>query len=198
MTLRTTLLAAAALFAMATTANAAAVTGQISLNGYAAASGSTGFSGATGIDFVAGPGGATGPADGTLTSFGAGTGSFAALSNCSNGNCGTIKDLLNFSSAVSSFLTLNSAPTVSFDITSFVAVSRDAATNTLSLVADGIIHFAGYDDTMGQFTLSAQGNQVNTFSATTLSTGTPTPEPASLAILGGSLAALGLLRRKKA
>ncbi len=195
---RTTLMAAAAILGVATSALAAPVTGQISLNGYAAATGATGFAAATGIDFVAGPSGSLGPAAGTLTSYGAGSGSFAALGGCSNGACGTIKDLGNFTSAVSGFLTLASAPTVTFDITSFVAVDRSAATNTLSFVANGIIHYAGLDDTVGQFTLSAQGNQINTFSATTLSAATATPEPASLAILGGSLAALGLLRRKKA
>ena len=42
---------------------------------------------------------------------------------------------------------------------------------------------------------TAQGNTITSFSATTLAVATP--EPASLAVLGGSLAAFGLLRRRK-
>lgn len=203
MQLRTTLLAAVASLGLIGAANAAPIVGQISLAAYVQAIGSVGMSSATGLDFVQGANGSASPGvAGGITSFGAGTGSFAGL-GCADlgGACGSIKDIASFttSPAISTFLTLNAgSSTISFDLASFGAVAHDSATNSISFSATGTIHYTGYDDTAGTFLLTAQGDKITSFSATTLAANTQVPEPASLAILGGSLAALGLVRRKKA
>lgn len=202
MNLRTSLLAAVACVTMASAAaNATPVTGQISLAGYVAAVGSVGMASATGLDFVMGATGTLSPGvAGGLTSFGQGTGSFAGLScGSAAGGCGSIKDLANFSTPVSSFLTLTTGTStaISFDLASITAISRDAATNSLTFSATGTINYTGLDSTAGTFFLTAQGDSLTSFSATTLPAAN-VPEPVSLAILGSALAITGLVRRKKA
>lgn len=194
------LIAAASFLGMSTAALAVPVTGQISFAGYAAAIGSVGMGAATGIDFVQGATGSVNPGTaGGLTSFGAGSGSFAGLS-CANvgGGCGSIKDLLTFSGGpITSFLTLNTGTStaVSFDLASITVVTRDAGTNSINLRATGTINYTGLDSTAGTFFLTAQGDNVTSFSATTLAT--VVPEPVSVALLGASLAVVGLIGRKK-
>ncbi len=196
------LTAAAACVVMAAAAQAIPVSGQISLGGYAAAVGSVGMAAATGLDFVAnGSAGLSPGTAGGITSFGAGSGSFSGFACASlGGSCGSIKDLASFSTGpLSSFLTLaNGSTTVSFDLASLSVTSRDFGSNTISLTATGVINETGYSATAGTFILTAQGDSITSFSATTLAAANNIPEPASLAILGGSLAAIGLVRRKKA
>ncbi len=210
MNVRNTVIAAAAALGLSTAgAYAVPVTGQISLGGFAQANGSVGMGGATGISFANAAGTSVTGTSGVLTSFGAGSGAFSALGACSSTStgCGTIKDIASFASiptsgttpAISSFLTLSSGtgPTVTFDLNSLTSVTRnqDAVGGSLTFTAAGTINYTGYDPTAGQFILTAQGNNIVSFSATTLSTAVP--EPMSLALLGGSLAAVGLIRRKK-
>ncbi len=201
MNLRTSLLAAVASVGLASAAYAVPVSGQISLNGYAAAIGSVGMGAATGIDFVSGATGSRDPGTaGVLTSYGAGSGSFAGLA-CNNNNCGSIKDLQTFTGgAISSFLTLNTSNStaVSFDLASITSVARDATTNSITMRASGTINYTGFISLEGTFFLTAQGDNITSFSATTLGVASNVPEPASLALLGGSLAFGGLVRRKKA
>ena len=73
----------------------------------------------------------------------------------------------------------------------------DATGGSITFTANGTINYTGFDATAGQFILTAQGNNIVSFSATTLSAATATPEPASLAVLGASLAGLDLIRRKE-
>jgi len=210
MNVRNTVIAAAAALGLSTAgAYAVPVTGQISLGGFAQANGSVGMGGATGISFANAAGTSVTGTSGVLTSFGAGTGAFAGLGACSSTStgCGSIKDIASFASiptsgttpTISSFLTLSSGtgPTVTFDLNSLTSVTRnqDALGGSLTFTAAGTINYTGYDATAGQFILTAQGNNIVSFSATTLSTAVP--EPMSLALLGGSLAAVGLIRRKK-
>ena len=199
MNLNLCVVAAVAGVVAASTAQAIPVSGQISIGGYAAAIGSVGMAAATGIDFVSGASGSksVGTAGG-ITSFGTGSGSFAGFSCTSAaGACGSIKDLLTFNSGpISSFLTLyNGGTTVSFDLASLVVTSRDAGSNTIKLNATGVINETNYDATAGTFTLVAQGDNITSFSAATLMTAIP--EPTTLALLGGSLAVVGMVRRKK-
>jgi hypothetical protein len=200
MIFRKVLLAAVASLGMVGAANAAPVTGQISLNGYAEATGSAGFGAATGIAFANGTGTSVSGSSGAISSYGAESGSFATLGSCTGGSCGTIKNITTLSTAaapISSFLTLTTiGPTVTFDLSSITAVRHDSSTDAVSFAATGVINFSGYDPTAGTFLFTAQGDNITSFSATTLAVASP--EPASLAILGGSLAAFAMLRRKRA
>ena len=212
--LSTSLLAVVVLAFAVRTADAAPIVGGISLGGFVEAIGSVGLGAATGLDFVqGGAGGASSGTQGGITSFGAGSGSFAGLS-CSNmgGGCGTIQDIADFTSArpVANFLTLLAGTSViSFDLASYGSITRDPASNSLAFSATGTLHYTGFDSTQGTFVLTAQGDNITSFSAITQtsSTGaiaiaatstpavTPIPEPATLALVGGLLAALVPVRR---
>ena len=196
-------MAAVAVVGMSTAAFAVPVTGQLSLNGYAQAIGSTGMGAATGNSFANATGTAVSGSSGQLATFGGGSGSFAALGSCaSTTSCGTIQNIANFTTqgALTNFLTLNtgSGPAVSFDLTSITNVTRPGS-NQLGFTANGFINYAGFDRTAGTFNLTAQGDNITSFSATTLAaSATSVPEPASMALLVGSLAVIGMIRRKKA
>lgn len=201
MNLRTSLMAAATLNAMSSAAFAVPVSGQVSLGGYAAAIGSTGMGAATGIDFVSNSSSSRLPGvAGGIISIGAGSGSFAGLSCTSiKGSCGAIQEITSFATQgeLTSFLTLTSgSTTVTFDLTRLSAVTNDTVNNQLGFTAVGLINETGFDCTAGSLDLTAQGDNIVSFSATTLAANVP--EPASMALLGGSLALVGLIRRKKA
>lgn len=181
------LLATGAALALTTQANAQSVTGQISVNGSATPVGSTNMGSATGIDFVSAgsPSGTISPGTaGTLSFFGSGTGSFASLGSCFSANCGTIQDILNFASfpsaGINSFLTLNTGvggPAVSFDLSSLGTITRNG--DQLGLTGSGFFNFTGLQRTAGIFSLTAQGNNVTSFSASVAAV----PEPATWAMM---------------
>ena len=204
MILHKSLIAAAAFLGMSTAAFAVPVAGQISLGGFAQAVGSTSIGAATGISFANASGTSVAGTSGLLSNYGAGSGSFASLGACANATigCGTIQNISSFASsgAISQFLTLSTTngSVVSFDLTSITNVLRPGS-DQIGFLANGFINYSGFDRTAGTFNLTAQGNSITSFSATTLAAAaTSVPEPASMAILGASLAAIGLIRRRKA
>ena len=195
------LLAAGAALFMSTQANAATqVSGQISIGGYAAPANGGSWDLATGIDAIAdgNPGTPLSPGvAGGLTSFGAATGSFFGMA-CSNlsGSCGTIKDIPDFSAfaAILNYITLNQN-NFEFDLNSITNISTSTfGGGSLSLTGNGIIRMTGYDPTAAVFTLTAQGNQITSFSAST----TAVPEPGTWAMMILGFGALGYsLRRRR-
>ena len=201
MKLRFTLMAAVACVAISGAANAVPITGQISLNGFAQAVGSTGMGAATGISFANAGGTSVTGTSGLLSNYGAGSGSFASLGSCASvtTGCGTIQNIASFTATggISQFLTLatTNGSTISFDLTSITDVVRPGS-DQIGFLANGFINYSGFDRTAGTFSLTAQGDNITSFSATTLAANVA--EPTSMAVLGGSLAAIGLIRRKKA
>jgi hypothetical protein len=196
---------AIALMCIPATVLAAPVTGQISLNGYAEAVGSASFGAATGIDFANASGTTVSGTSGTLSSYGAGTGAFAALGACANTTtgCGTIKDIASFTASgpISAFLTLTTGgPGVSFDLASITNVTETGSgpNGSLTFTALGTINFGGFDATPGEFVLTAQGDNISSFSATTLATLPQAPEPSTSATMSLGILGLGFLaiRRK--
>jgi hypothetical protein len=193
------LLAAGAALLMSTQANAASIVGQISVGGFAAPVGSSGFGGATGYDAVAGALGTNSPGvAGGLTNYGAGTGSFVGLACASvAGECGTIADILDFATFVpiSNFLTLN-VNGIAFDLASISNITRtsDGTGGSLTLTGNGTIRMTGLDATPGLFTLTAQGRQITSFSASAAAV----PEPGTWAMMIIGFGALGYsLRRRR-
>lgn len=192
--------AAAAMFA-SSQANAALVTGQISIGGYAAPVGSPGFSGATGYDAVAnGTAGLSPGLVGGLTSYGQGTGSFAGLNCNANGTCGTIADILSFAgfSPIANFLTLN-VNGIAFDLNSIGNITRtpDGTGGRLAFEGSGIIRFNGYDPTPGVFSFTAQGTQITSFSASAISAAVPEPATWAMMLLGFGAIGFAMRRRRQ-
>jgi hypothetical protein len=156
---------------------------------------------ATGLDFTTGDGPTPGTA-GVLNGAN-GTGSFASLGTCSS-NCGTIQDILSFSGFTSTpgeVVANLPGGTVTMDLNAPLSITRIAANPTtgqlatLIVAGKGEFHLTGYDATPAAFTLTTQGNSMTTFSASASGTASAVPEPMSLALLGTSLAGMGIVRR---
>lgn len=194
------LLAAGAVLLMSTQAEAApTISGQISVGGYAAPVGAASWDLATGYDAVSGALGGLSPGvAGGLTSFGAGSGSFAGMA-CADlgGGCGTIADIPDFATfaGIVGFLTLSGPSGAAFDMSGISSITRSPfGGGSLSLVGNGMIRMTGFDPTPGIFTLTAQGSQITSFSASA----TAVPEPGTWAMMLLGFGALGYsLRRRR-
>lgn len=88
----------------------------------------------------------------------------------------------------------NNGLTLGLDLTALTTV--DALPDFLDIAGKAVLHLTGFAATPGTFFFSTQGPEGPevSFSADVL----PTPEPATLGLLGFGVVALGLLRRQRA
>jgi hypothetical protein len=88
-------------------------------------------------------------------------------------------------------------------ITTTLQVSSDAFNFTdgtipnLTITGAGTLTLTGFDPTPGNYILTTQGPTGVSVTFSVTSVAAAVPEPASLAILGGALAGLGLFRRRR-
>ncbi|WP_308517208.1 PEPxxWA-CTERM sorting domain-containing protein [Sphingomonas flavescens] len=193
--------AATAVFAAAPTTAAPLIAGsQISLNGYVVGSPAGSISQATSLDFTDAMG-TTGSAPGVLSSYGAGSGSFAGVA-CTSAPCGSIVDLASLAigaQTINNFVTLtggNNVNPIYFTLLGIQSITR-GPNDLLQFTAYGTINWLGYDATPGSFNFTAQANSLTSFSATTVANAVPEPATWAMMLLGFGGIGFAMRRRRQ-
>lgn len=196
------MLAGVAMAAMPVAAHAAPIVlgSSINLNGYVIGNGGSNLGSSTSLDFTSQIGVATPGVDGTLTSYGSGTGTFAGLT-CS-GTCGTIADIANLSVGaqnITNFISMfggNNADPINFALKGISEIDSVGGGTGLFFTAYGTLNYGNYTPTGAKFYFSAQGNKITSFSATAIS-GVPEASTWAMMILGVGAIGGALRRRQK-
>ncbi|MDT7950842.1 MAG: PEP-CTERM sorting domain-containing protein [Acetobacteraceae bacterium] len=200
MRINTVVLAAVAAIGFSPMAMAVPFTGQLSITTFGAVTTPTTVTvdQASGISFAPN---LNSTVSQTLAATQGGIQSFTSTNaTIGNGTGGTINDIANFSTySTGTLFTLSDGLTFTLnaplDITRTAASSRSLA--QLGISGTGTFSGDGFDATAGVFTITTQGTQATLNLASGSGTASAVPEPMSIALLGGSLTALGLVRRRR-
>jgi hypothetical protein len=173
------------------------LTGGISSNGYVVINPSGDISQASSLDFTTSTGMPSPGVPGVLSSYGAGTGSFAGVL-CASGTCGSIQDIASLvvgPTSIPAFFILtggtNGNP-ITFDLSGITAINRSTP-GFLDVTASGSFNWLGYDSTPGVFEFSSQGTNVTSFSFSAQAL----PEPATWALMLLGFGGIGLAMRRR-
>lgn len=192
--------------AMASTAHAAFIQGELDIAGNVAAVDSSGNpvakNLATALDFL--PFNSTTPTPGVAGQFGVtlalGDFATAGIVGLPVPTTGTIKDFTfsglgngNYPNAPLTQFQLISSPSFSFLLSSISITTQNST--AIGLQGLGTLFLTGFDPTPGEFQFTDQGTGTQGFSFS--ATDEVLPEPGSMVLLGTGLLGLGLLARRR-